>query len=603
MTLTAGIYADAKVQKDLPYLSTIFGTMTTPDPGPMPTEYTFVTTLSGPTGATGCVASQSENSATDRSWSLTRRATDGGFTYATYPTGAATPVYTRTNQVAAIGARPRQILALSVRENDGSGVGSMIAWEYINGSWVWKSSGAVAAPFNTFDSAQVLRLGAIASSSKFGGKIYSVEAHAGLDPAGMILAGVETDFPGTSGNYLSAAYQAAWDIAGPVEVVARARFDNWAASSQTIIGRYLTGAPSWILRKGTGAQAQRIDWWFQVTGNAGGIHSSSVMPYTDGVPFWVKATFIPATGVWAVYHAADQPTEPTTWTAAGGSTTFIGSINPSVAPIQIGADRNGTFDVLNGRVYRAIVRSGIGGPAVFEFNESNITINVATNFAATTGGSVAIVGSVLGPNIPTGTPAAVLWRFDAGEAPVQIPRFADTLDSDSNGDGLADGWRPWSQGAMNEPSYSVTTFQRFTGKPPAASTYLGIDSEAITPCVPGDTVNVTLLYATTIPTNTGAQLYVQWYNAAGAVISSAGPAALTSSTPFWGVYNTPAAPALTVGFRVLIRCYGTGTPDGLTAFVFDTYEVRAFVNAQLSFTDPRGRVWSSNTANAIGRAA
>jgi hypothetical protein len=226
------------------------------------------------------------------------------------------------------------------------------------------------------------------------------------------MLGVATDF-GIGTSHLTVPYQAAFNVPGDIEVVARVREDAWTQTYQTFIGRFLSTCNCFILRKSSNVQAGRIEFWCM-----GAARLSAPFPYTNGESFWIKVTRSATTGDINYYHAADQPTEPTVWTTANPSgapgTSPVGPLvytgNP---PIQIGADRNGSSDTLDGRVYRAIVRNGIGGPAVFEFNETDIPNNTVTEFTATTGQTVYVVGTPFGNNIPS----ELLWRFDAKDYP------------------------------------------------------------------------------------------------------------------------------------------------------------------------------------------
>ena len=198
-----GAWAGQALASVAGHLTPMVGTVTTPDPGPLPAEYTFVFTVQGPTGATGTVAAQSENHASDRSWTLIRRNNDGGITYTAYATGAATPTVPRTNQIVGVTPEP-QTLAMALKTTDGVN-GQSTAWQYINGAWTAGTTGAATGTFVTKDSALVVRIGGITNAAtRFDGRIYNVELRSGLTPTGgtVLWRFDAAEYPGTGTSYV-----------------------------------------------------------------------------------------------------------------------------------------------------------------------------------------------------------------------------------------------------------------------------------------------------------------------------------------------------------------------------------------------------------------
>jgi hypothetical protein len=93
---------------------------------------------------------------------------------------------------------------------------------------------------------------------------------------------------------------------------------------------------------------------------------------TDGEYLWIKYTLDVDNGAGGhdvkFYTAADQATEPTTWTQLGSTVTTAGttSVWPGTAGLIIGG-RSATTQVFNGSLARVIIRNGIGGNTVLDF--------------------------------------------------------------------------------------------------------------------------------------------------------------------------------------------------------------------------------------------
>jgi hypothetical protein len=118
------------------------------------------------------------------------------------------------------------------------------------------------------------------------------------------------------------------------------------------------------------------------------------MPIADGVAAWIKVTLDVDNGAGGktvrFFYAADQPTEPTSWTQLGTDVTTAGTTSlPAVTSPLYAGFTDGTTSFL-GKSYRAIVRNGIGGTTVADIDFTRLSTGAETSFTATTGQTVTI---------------------------------------------------------------------------------------------------------------------------------------------------------------------------------------------------------------------
>lgn len=202
-------------------------------------------------------------------------------------------------------------------------------------------------------------------------------------------------WPGSASNVLTVPDAAALDITGDLELVFRVSADDWtpATSNRYLFGKWNTSQQSWLVELTTGGLL-RLYWSTTGTDTLSST-SGAAVPFTDDTNYWVKITLDVDNGAGGsqgrFYYAADQATEPTSWTqltapAAGVGTT---SIFAGTANVHVGAAQSLTPN-FPGRFYRFILRSGIGGSTVLDVDTSVLTDDGATSFTATTGQTVTI---------------------------------------------------------------------------------------------------------------------------------------------------------------------------------------------------------------------
>lgn len=210
--------------------------------------------------------------------------------------------------------------------------------------------------------------------------------------------------PGVAGNYASTPDAAGLDITGDIELVVRCSADTWTpAAEQYFLAKYSTvgNQRSYVLGC---APSGRLSFRTSVDGTAAIYSQTSVIPtMTAGVTYWLRVTADLDNGAGGntirFFMAADQPTEPTSWTQIGTDVVNTGttSIYSGSAALEIGTITGGVSANYAGRVYRAMVRNGIGGSVVFDADFTvGITTGAQTSFTATTGQTVTINRSTAG---------------------------------------------------------------------------------------------------------------------------------------------------------------------------------------------------------------
>jgi hypothetical protein len=211
---------------------------------------------------------------------------------------------------------------------------------------------------------------------------------------------------GRVNSFASTPDSAALDITGDIELVARVALADWSpASSQTIIGKWRISVASrsyQLVQNGTTltlfASSNGLN--NGASEQVGAFFGAAV----DGMTYWVKATRVSGTGACALYYAPDQPTEPTSWTLLNAPTmTYTGPIFSGAGVLEVGSTGDGSTFNATGRIYRAIVRDGIGGTTVFDADFSAQPTGTTSftessaNAATVSIGSAASITSVYNP--------------------------------------------------------------------------------------------------------------------------------------------------------------------------------------------------------------
>ena len=237
------------------------------------------------------------------------------------------------------------------------------------------------------------------------------------DPTRLVHSGTNYLYlPGVAGNAASTPDTPAVSVTGDFEMVLRVGLDDWSpAGNAAFFGKWgAAGDIGYLFHvSATGA----LVLFTSPDGTAVVSGTSSVpAPFVDGTNYWIRCTFTATAGGThqvSYYYAADQATEPTSWTQIGAAVNFgaAGAIFNSTTPLNIGAFNGSSTYCAAGRFYRAILRNAItGGTTVFDadfttgitsggqttFTESSSNAATVTINRATSGRkSVAVVRNVL----------------------------------------------------------------------------------------------------------------------------------------------------------------------------------------------------------------
>jgi hypothetical protein len=130
--------------------------------------------------------------------------------------------------------------------------------------------------------------------------------------------------------------------------------------------------------------------------------SSVVVGFSAGQAGWVRATRNATTGTVTFYTAPDSSSEPS-WTGrelGAAQSTTPSNIYSSNSQLEIGSNLNGS-NPFGGTIYRAIVRSGIGGTTVFDANLATQTADaLAFNESSSNNATVTITTTRYAYGVP-----------------------------------------------------------------------------------------------------------------------------------------------------------------------------------------------------------
>lgn len=167
-----------------------------------------------------------------------------------------------------------------------------------------------------------------------------------------------TTIPDATSTYV---IESRGNVTDDIQIVVRCALDNWAtgANQPLVVKRNVTTQYSYYLYMSSGGV---IGFAFSLDGTSFIALGSGVAPFTNGTPYWIRFRRTASTGAWTIDYAADQATEPSTWTALSSGTTTAGTMWQGTAPIGIGG--SSTIGWSNGKFYFARVNDGFAGNAV-----------------------------------------------------------------------------------------------------------------------------------------------------------------------------------------------------------------------------------------------
>lgn len=184
----------------------------------------------------------------------------------------------------------------------------------------------------------------------------------------VVSANSYLDLPGSGGAFVSTPHTADLNLTADMELIFRARMTDWSPTNQTMISK--------------GNSPRRYQLAFAATSwgmwNGTTYASRSQSALTDATTYWLRLTLV--SGSLSHFYAADQASIPTSWTQVGAAQAWsLGSTNTET--LTLGSV--GTGELLNGRIYRAIVRSSVDGTTVADFNPN--LYSTGSTFTSTDG--------------------------------------------------------------------------------------------------------------------------------------------------------------------------------------------------------------------------
>jgi hypothetical protein len=265
--------------------------------------------------------------------------------------------------------------------NNGAGGRSITFFTSTDGV-TWTQLGAVVTQAGTTSIFANTALGEIGTSSSgfaepLNGRVFRVQVLNGIGGTVVFDADFTTQiqFASTFNERSSNAALVTMNGAArlerdrDLEIVMRVGLPDWTpASASSLVAKWDPGTISYTLALASGGDL-RFLW--STNGTNSLAMASAILPFTDGVAYWLRVTFDVNNGsggrTTRFFWAADQVTEPTAWTQIGSDViaTGITSIFPGSSQLAVGVTpAAGWFTA--GRFYRAIVRNGIGGAVVFD---------------------------------------------------------------------------------------------------------------------------------------------------------------------------------------------------------------------------------------------
>lgn len=175
--------------------------------------------------------------------------------------------------------------------------------------------------------------------------------------------------PGTSGNYITAPDANALDV-NDIDIAWFGSFADWNTLAAAMVDKFgAAGQRSWELRM-SATQAGRPELTCSQDGTAAETRiATAVVPFSAWQLGWVRVTKNATTGVVTFYTAPDGGLF---WTQLGNTVAgTIGATFVGTRAVELGSDAGGTAHLAEGIHVRAVIKSGIDGAVVADFQPSS----------------------------------------------------------------------------------------------------------------------------------------------------------------------------------------------------------------------------------------
>lgn len=202
------------------------------------------------------------------------------------------------------------------------------------------------------------------------------------------------NFPGGSGNYVSAPHAAGQVPSGNFSVVARIKMPTSApGAAMAIATKYNATAAQCMFRLGLNTNGTLFFVAHNGTSGSTGTTTAS-LPF-DGNWYWVFAARTSADGLVDFFYAADQPTLPTSWTNLTlNRSTFVGVLNQSAtATFNAGAYSAGTQALFTGQISRILFFNALVTTGTPSLDMDSSTWTTGTTFADTHSNTFTLQGT------------------------------------------------------------------------------------------------------------------------------------------------------------------------------------------------------------------
>jgi len=250
--------------------------------------------------------------------------------------------------------------------------------------------------------------------------------------------------PGTSGNYVSTPDSAALSITGDIDV--RVKLNASPLGTRIIASKWGGGAArSWNF------YMTSTNLWFDLSTDGSQVASSSTRGFGSaiqaGTDVWVRVTLDVDNGstqhVVTFYTSSDG----INWSALSPVTNAgIVAVFDSATPVELGTSGAGVTAPFVGTVYRAIVKNGIAGTTVADFDATKFQTAASTT-------CVAVTGETWTLNKSGASPATVFLSEYPLHKIKYIP-FESTIANIASG--VVDENGPWRNG--NKPSSGLNNY-------------------------------------------------------------------------------------------------------------------------------------------------
>jgi hypothetical protein len=221
------------------------------------------------------------------------------------------------------------------------------------------------------------------------------------EPTQLFHGGTHLWLPGSAGNYASVPDEAALDIVGDIDLMARCALVDWspAVTVRVIAKHTLAALTAYDLYVGTDGKLN-IAWY---DGTLRTVASTAAVPDVANSTLWIRATLDVdngAGGHTVTFYTGGSAVAPV-WVQLGNTGSagaFTTSIRTNSTILAIGALSDGTNRLLNGLVYAAQIYSGIAGTKVLDidFTQDALYNATQTTLTALSGQTVTINRSATG---------------------------------------------------------------------------------------------------------------------------------------------------------------------------------------------------------------